>query len=957
MAELRPRLVGAHPSGPGLTACLKGLVREGDFITAASDQRLKAVGELVPELEGVEFCSFVELTGRFLDMMGLPRGRVAVPAQQVVALASILPKISEESPFHHSRRHPGLHRLAAERLSDLRMWGLDAVGLHDLVPQAGEILAEKLRSLADLDVAMRHLFDGMGREFAADRITRCLEAEPTHAFPIKRIIAFGDRDENPLFEKWLMWAAKAGVEVHLVLDWRHEEGMFLPSRRTAARMGATIEEHLPAAWHDALFSAHVAHDAPICSIVSAADPLGECEWALRRCLDLRKDGVLDHQIIIFARNAELYGPLLHAAAARYSVPIKANWSVPLLSSGFARIVLELLKVAVGTDVRAIGQLAKSSYFQCPAVFRGELRTQLAAARRTPDEWGQMLEWAEARKAEFPWLWAFLDWRRQVSDESSPLSVWLERLREFPPKLGIVEAAAKLHQTADRDHRAFGVLHASLSQVAMVAHAGDAREYTLTEFVRLADRTWEEATLAPSTQDRFGIHFASSTESLASGHTVIVLGLLEGSFPRRRAEDPLLTDSDIADLKSLTEGRCDLPNSFERAAQERDDFVRLMACAEKEIWLSTPQADESQDNIPAFYLEELSRALGGREVRRTYSRTELAPEEENCTNIADLRLAQAFKAERVVPERPALSAEAARELVRPDFQTGVPVDELQDALACPFQAVFRHELKVRSARRRLLASFLRDVPRRAGLAATADAEAARDALWRETERAIEDAAPDLEAWEHRLLSLAAERWVDEWVAREFAARSLWPRAPGSLLTDVRLGDGGLKNEAGRPGETYRWTDRANSAWESMDYSAVSLWLGATPSGSFQEEDEDWARDSRLKIGLWLMALFGSGTPRSAVEVDSVAGPRRLFFFGKEPLPRRRHGDDVSVTRVGESPAFFRPISEARLEAVKRLRQADAKPTPKDEWCRTCPYGELCRSSSEFGESVSLFEEEG
>lgn len=957
MAELRPRLVGAPPSGPGLAALLRRHVRAGDFVTAESDRRLRAARELLYGVEDIEFCSFVELVGRFLDMMGRPRGRVASPVQQIAALASIFPFISEDSPLYASRRMPGLHRLAAERLSDLRSFGADAVALSDLAGLASPPLAAKLRTLADLDIGMRGVFDRLGREFSADRIHRCLEGELTHR-PVKRIIALAG-DENPLFENWLAWAAKSGVEVVVFVDWRKEGKIYMPSRRAADRLISPIgEDDLDPAWHDAVFTNREAADAPECTIVSAADPLSECEWALRHCLDLRKHGVLDHQIVVFARDAELYGPLLHAAADRYSVPLKADWSVPLLSNSFARLILDIFKTASGYDIRAIQKLAKSSYLQCGAGMQKELWEQLTVARRTHDrQWIHIREWAEVEAERFPWLHELLLWREEVLSAPAPLGVWLERLRVFPPRLGILKSAASSILTADRDLAAANVLLASLREVALVAQGSETREFSLQELTRLAERTWDEASIAPSTHERLGINFASSTENLTSAHTVIALGMLEGSFPRRRAEDPLLSDADITELRMISNGRVDLPDSFERAAQERDEFLRLVACADRQLWLSTPQADESQDNIPAFYLEELSRALGGRVYRKTFARTELTPEAPDCTNMADLVFAQALAAEKRVLERPTVEAEAAKAKILPHFEKGVPVDELQDALACPFQAVFRHELRVKSVRRRQLISFLRDVPRRAELATAVNADEARIALTREVELVLEEHAPELEVWELQLLRLAAERWSEEWIQREFAARSLWPRVPGSTMTEVSLGEGSLKNEAGRPGETYRYTGKAEAAWEGADFSAISMWLPMTPGVPYQDEEPDLAKENRLKIGLWLMALYGGGAARSAVEVDSAAGPRRLFFLGKEPLPRRRQGEELVLTRVGMGAEYFRPIRDARQEAVRRLRVADAKPTPKEDWCRTCPYGELCRSSSEFGEALDLFTEDG
>ena len=52
------------------------------------------------------------------------------------------------------------------------------------------------------------------------------------------------------------------------------------------------------------------------------------------------------------------------------------------------------------------------------------------------------------------------------------------------------------------------------------------------------------------------------------------GMLEGVFPRRRSEDPILTDLERAEISLYLETR-PLPDSHREARRERDQFYRLV----------------------------------------------------------------------------------------------------------------------------------------------------------------------------------------------------------------------------------------------------------------------------------------------------------------------------------------------------------------------------------------------
>lgn len=104
----------------------------------------------------------------------------------------------------------------------------------------------------------------------------------------------------------------------------------------------------------------------------------------------------------------------------------------------------------------------------------------------------------------------------------------------------------------------------------------------------------------------------------------------------------------------------------------------------------------------------------------------------------------------------------------------------------------------------------------------------------------------------------------------------------------------------------------------------------------------------------MTLFGK-RPGLGVQIDSMSGERILAL-----LPRLSGISFPSNTREGilvkelsDNPSeFFRKTKELLRRAVEILEKGEIEPTPGDH-CSRCDYGDLCRSSAEFGETGANF----
>lgn len=405
-------------------------------------------------------------------------------------------------------------------------------------------------------------------------------------------------------------------------------------------------------------------------------------------------------------------------------------------------------------------------------------------------------------------------------------------------------------------------------------------------------------------------------------------------------------------------RVPIRNSHDKAAAERDEFCRLCGAAREKLVFSYPQTDDDRDNVKAFYLTEVERALEGNLIKLDHPRTDLT--EIPPIVEADRRLAWALDAERAAPLTKELQTEEAKLSVSEAAKRHLTPADLSEVLECPFQFLVQRHLRLAPNRRRSRWHRLFRLPRDTGLASLPEREDAKRALGlaleAELARLISDGSPhDL-----ALMDAGGKRLIDEWLEREFAARSLWPRERlidkpsferGDLRSKLKAGDSFVNLEGDFPALS-----------ERNGYRVLHLFASAELEEPGKGGEELWDRlKERLQfeIGLYLSALAVNGEKRVGVEVDTPSSGRLLFLSprpGEESF-RSDHGRGFKVVALDyeRRMSIAKNVSDATKRAAARIQQAIVGPEP-GKACRTCDFGELCRSSTEYGEEVEPFEPE-
>lgn len=944
MADVRLHGVIVGPGGAGWAHAVHLHAKPGSFVTSFDDSLLYSVRNAGLDDE-IAIESFGELVAKVARMLGLPERRQATSGQRQALMEAVLARVPKDSWLAGSAGHIGTATTLVERMAELRHAGISAARLVESAAEATD--PAHIRRLEALAWVAKEYEAGLaqaGRETLADRIETCLECDVQAQFPCsfrRLLVLVSDGRADVLAERFLQWLAGRGIAVTVARE-RPRGSLFGRSQSLADRLGLDVPDQLPPAWHDQLFQGTAEEGRPEAALLVAPDILTECEEVVRWCLQAGKDGVLPHRIGIFARDTQSYGPLLLASSQRLGLPLAATISAPLLTSGFARIVLRTLQALGSADVRELGHLASSSYFSEGTGTRSDLWALLRSchAERPGQGWDSLYDQPQSKTSPWPWLAPLAEWRHDHHDDEVPLAEWTSGLVELVSDCGLAEQLHDDHDGAQRDRNAQLVLQRSL-----IDRAGHyTRPMAFREFLFLCRRIWETETVVVKFHDPHDSNMGqtvtlfSSTSHLRDFDALAVVGMVEGSLPRRRRNDPVLSDADRAWLREKTGAW--LEDSSVAAAAERDEFVRVCASASKQLLFSYPLSDDNRDNVPTLYLDEVRRCLGGlpeTQVRRGH----YAPRPSLCVSPGDLDLRTWL--DDPLPARPVpiVRTPRAQAMVRPGPEEEVRAQEIADAYACPFRSAARHRLQFLSPYSRSGLGALVKVTERACLHTQPDRESAVTAMDAELERLLAELYPRLETWEAALLASAGKRFVRKRAEMEFNLRNSddiveQPAQPTKHLTGRFL----IDEVRTLYGETVADLGLVN------DVPVVRTTSGHAVS------DRTWQDDPSIKLRAQLLALSMVSHRRAAlVQLDSVSDKRIQFTVGSvgpnRPVNQYLHkvalddSDSLATARMSLDD-WVRGVKASAKDSLATVLAGTMQPRP-GLYCGRCRFADLCRSA--------------
>ncbi|RYG47425.1 hypothetical protein EON79_07410 [bacterium] len=939
------RVIRAVPGGASLAALVTSFCRRDEgYVTSFSEPLLATIREYVEEDSLVEVLSFPKLVQNALGMTGEVAGELTMGQHLQSAVSHACAQMeASEDPFAASRNLPGARVALGDTLRELLDHGIDANEMRRLSYLVPPRLSAKLRSLAELSDRVGDVLRRLGRERHTDHLKKCLGAVPDWDGYGHRMLVFAGSDFAPLRIEWLKWAAQHGMEVQVVVDRHASDGeLFDGAGRIVQALGVPAEElgDGNVLVRNLFAESQLSGPEADVELAVAPDPLAESEWALRRAAE---DG--NDNLTLYVRNLASYAPLLEAASRRLGIPVCIQRREKLMANAFAALVSEVLQALGETGVRGMSRLAARSHLGLAAGRRRAFLKLLDAASTSSEPWPELARRAEEAGPEWTWLLKLVAWRTENVPGERTISEWSELLTALVHDLPWHEP---LHggqsEARMRDERAMHVLKSTVMSEASIRRAMDGGAVGYAAFVRLCVELWENSDVSVPAKGE-GVRVVNSSEGLTDAATVVALGMLEGSFPRRRSEDPVLEDAERWAINEARAGEPSLPDSFAKARKERDEFYRLACFARRRLVLSYPSTNDERDNVPAFYIEMARAAAGG--MRETvYPRSLVAPAASDCRYASDARLRASLDGPRdALPEITVESSEAAEVLKPKEGETHRPED-LRDAFRCAFLFNARHRLKLRPTAGRARWYALRALPASVGLASLPDAGSARSALLGALRSELDNLRPFVEDWEMRALESGGHRMIRDFVRNEFNAREAWPRE--AVETNVPFGEKGVRGDV--MGLKLEGTIPAVS--EIGGYRVAHLYTGGPGKAELTEEQ-------KLLYGVYAMSLVRNHSDWPALEFDKGSGTREIVFFGDTPAatngPKREGLARFALAQQLSGEAFFevfrKELKVLLQRALANIREGRVAPQP-GEHCDQCGYGELCRRHRGFSDEAGF-----
>lgn len=923
MPKRRFTVTRIQPGPASVAKVISNAHRGGTLITSLDEDRLQAIKTAFPD---AEVLGFADLLSRVLIVGNLQVFRLATSGQVKAAVQIACQALEPEAALYRSGKFPGTHQAITEVVRELGHYGVDS----EMLAAAASVvpfLTELALLVADIESRLAEV----GRETMGMRCRRIFGSLNESVESLGSVLVFAGTKPKPAYERLLEHLSTLGLSVQLVKD---------------KPMADLPGEDRP--WYSGLFKLEepIAR-APKVGIYSAPEKLSECEWLLRRCLDLINEGIAPEHIVVWSRSAASYAPLLQTASNRLGVPLTVVLPAPLLTNGLANFVLRLLQ-ALGSDkLKFFVELLSSSYLGLETAEQARLQDWVRLAAQSPDSWKRLEDLEGAAEELRHWLTELLAWRTAATSEPASLRVWTGRLRRLlEPEAIASKVLAAEEAIRERDLRALSALFRSLNDAVLLRDKLPDANLTLAEFAATCEELWDNETVVEPSEVRSGIRVVSSPERFGTCSALFVLDMLEGVLPRRRRENPILNDDARRAISAASSLDPPLPDSFTEAEAERELFLRLCAAPSRYLTFSYAESDGDRDSIPTLYLSLLQLSLKGRVEERHYTRKEIIPELSLCRTLADRQLREAMLDPADAFITPKLSGETAKTAARPMLEKGVTPEQLERLAWCPFQSVMRDQLRLQASRRRVALWGLTQAARKAEIWRSPDEKTALNSLNLELQKWIDEQGSSIADWEIRLMQAAARRTFHGWVTREFAARELWKRGPDQFRSAVPIEEVQKKTTQTIKGVTLKLTGTFDAVAESSELFLVHQYRLSKLDLDFRETGVK----QHLANALYLRSAYGR-SKGVGLEVETVSGGRYLYTTNELDATKYRTNLDAGLNarRLGvDQETLSRQINEELHHICADASDFSGSPRPTKEWCASCQFGEICRVSREFGE---------
>lgn len=363
---------------------------------------------------------------------------------------------------------------------------------------------------------------------------------------------------------------------------------------------------------------------PLVNITVAWGRKGEARQVAALVKDFLQQGNSLEDIAVASRDPAVYLPYLERALSAEGIPLRVDMSEPLKDNQMVKSVLNLFRAVRDRETGfELGILLENPYTGNRSIkddcFWRWLKQQ---GRLSVVSWRKA--WADVRDkiaAAMPaiafmegeaLLSGFLDKLEEVKTAGLPgeivaslrsLLTWLNisgRITALPEGLSFAERV----KLAGRDWRALEVLEAVLGQMQAVYDDYQGENYRLDDIISKLESLTGTVVYVVKKGVPGGLRVISASEARGlSFKTVIILGMVEGEFPRRLTSGWVINDRERLAVRRLFF----LPASGELYEREKVLFYMGTRTAREELCLLySPIDSDGQGQLPSLFIGEAER---------------------------------------------------------------------------------------------------------------------------------------------------------------------------------------------------------------------------------------------------------------------------------------------------------------------------------------------------------------
>lgn len=367
-------------------------------------------------------------------------------------------------------------------------------------------------------------------------------------------------------------------------------------------------------------------------LVSAPDPPREVREAARACLRWAKDGIAFHEMAIAYRQTEVYRGLIDEVFRQAQIPVYLHDGRPLIERPIGRSLSSLLAL-IGSRLTRAAVMEFLTETSLPAT------TQERYEGFEPAAWDQISREAGIVEGREQWQTRLKQFKdrlenRYVNEDGQSeyttgrltqieqltefVGDLFERLDDWPSRDTWVGYRDRLRALAveyiDDAELVIDKLH-SLDRLSEVAH-----EVTIVRFIRTVNGALQRIdsdTLSGEPDGAFARQGVNALDVNSLRHlrfrAVIVLGLIERSFPPPPRQDALLLDHERAALNKLIEG--EISPRETGPDPETLQFSLAVGAARERLVLcyARGEAGGTRSHLPSYFFRAAAETLTGKSV--------------------------------------------------------------------------------------------------------------------------------------------------------------------------------------------------------------------------------------------------------------------------------------------------------------------------------------------------------